>query len=306
VCKSLHRGYPPPSPGTSAALIGPVPWASHGTRGGSGRAAAPGGGWEGKRSGPPLWRFGRNSRKETMRGLCAVPRRLAARSPQKPLMSWAWNAGREEGRSGFGEGDASHLFPRPKVRNINPTHSSEQWPSCASPNSNHSKMPPASANKPSTKATHEGTSRDRDSRRDPKLHSSLNSAADAPPKAGRSGFVSDSCLSTAHGLPPLRGCGGPSAGHSVSVPRRSRGTMRAGFGHAACTADGGGDARSERSLAGRRPLLPGSLVPQRAKDHAESPLPGGTRPTATEGPAARGRPLRDSRRRDKARTATGS
>lgn len=38
-------------------------------------------------------------------------------------MSWAWNAGREEGRRGFGEGDASHLFPRPKVLKINPTHS---------------------------------------------------------------------------------------------------------------------------------------------------------------------------------------
>lgn len=55
--------------------------------------------------------------------LCAVPRGLAVLSPQKPLMSWAWNAGREEGRRGFGEGDASHLFPRPKVPKINSTHS---------------------------------------------------------------------------------------------------------------------------------------------------------------------------------------
>lgn len=55
--------------------------------------------------------------------LCAVPRGLAVLSPQKPLMSWAWNAGREEGRSGFGEGDASHLLPRPKVPKINSTHS---------------------------------------------------------------------------------------------------------------------------------------------------------------------------------------
>lgn len=55
--------------------------------------------------------------------LCAVPRGLAVLSPQKPLMSWAWNAGREEGRNGFGEGDASHLLPRPKVPKINPTHS---------------------------------------------------------------------------------------------------------------------------------------------------------------------------------------
>lgn len=78
---------------------------------------------------PPLWRFGRNSRKETMSGLCAVPRRLAGLSPQKPLMSWAWNAGREEGRRGFGEGDASHLFPRPKVPKINPTHSYARWQS---------------------------------------------------------------------------------------------------------------------------------------------------------------------------------
>lgn len=38
----------------------------------------------------------------------------------KPLMSWTWNAGREEGKRGFGEGDASHLFPWPKVRKINP------------------------------------------------------------------------------------------------------------------------------------------------------------------------------------------
>lgn len=30
--------------------------------------------------------------------------------------------GREEGRRGFGEGDASHLFPRPKVPKINPMH----------------------------------------------------------------------------------------------------------------------------------------------------------------------------------------
>lgn len=84
-------------------------------RGHPNRQRLPGGEWELKHSGLPLWRFDQNSRKETMSVLCAVPRRLAGLSPQKPLMSWTWNVGREEGRRGFGEGDASHLFPRPKV-----------------------------------------------------------------------------------------------------------------------------------------------------------------------------------------------
>lgn len=85
--------------------------------------------------------------------LCAVPRRLAGLSPQKPLMSWAWNAGREEGKRGFGEGDASHLFPRPKVPRINPTVGKGAKPSVTKAQSLQTTA--RLSKEPETKAAHE-------------------------------------------------------------------------------------------------------------------------------------------------------
>lgn len=104
-------------------------------------------------SGAPLWRFGQNSRTETMSGLCAVPRRLAALSPETPdVMDLECGEGGRKQRI-WGGGRRSRP-PQPPSPGANSRRPSARPAAEVSAGGRAPRAASRWASRPGTKATH--------------------------------------------------------------------------------------------------------------------------------------------------------